>query len=246
MIKVSALAKRFNTDTVLKGVSFEVPAGGLAAVLGPSGCGKSTLLRCLIGLEAFDLGTVEVGAVVLRGGAVGRARADEVRALRQQMGLVFQSLELFPHLTALQNCVLPQVEVRKTPPAQAAEKARALLEQLGLKDRVDAFPEHLSGGQRQRVAIARALAMEPRVLLYDEPTSALDPSFKREVVQAIQRVKETGVTQVVVTHDVQLARSTAEQIFILDQGRIVESGAANQVLDHPQHECTVRLLSSGP
>jgi ABC-type polar amino acid transport system ATPase subunit len=156
---------------------------------------------------------------------------------------VFQSFELFPHLTALQNCVLAPVQVKKQPLAVAERRARDLLCQLGLEHRLDAFPEQLSGGQKQRVAIARALAMEPRVLLYDEPTSALDPSMKHEVVQSLKRVDAAGVTQVVVTHDLQLARSV-EHVCVLDHGVVIESGAPDVVLKTPAHESTRALLSS--
>ena len=223
MIRVEGVRKRFPgaTDDTLQGVSFTLEEGRLAAILGPSGSGKSTLLRCIVGLERPDSGSIHLGG---------------------QAGLVFQSFELFPHLTALDNCTLAPQRVAKRPRAEAEARARKLLEELGLGQRLDAYPEMLSGGQRQRVAIARALAMEPAVLLYDEPTSALDPSLRREVVETLRRVGSLGMTQVVVTHDVQLARA-AEMVLVLDHGHLVEQGPPAQVLDAPRHEATRRLLA---
>jgi ABC-type polar amino acid transport system ATPase subunit len=229
----------------LRGLSFELEQGTLAAVLGASGAGKSTLLRCVVGLETFEKGTIDVEGSVVKGTSECTA-AERVRMLaeaRLKLGLVFQSFELFPHLTALENCTLAPVRVRGVSETAAAEKARALLDQLGLAEHATRFPEQLSGGQRQRVAIARALAMEPRVLLYDEPTSALDPSMKGEVLSALKRVDATGVTQVVVTHDVQLARAM-EQVCVLDAGVVVEAGAPEQVLGSPAHESTRKLLGA--
>ncbi|MFZ5444813.1 MAG: amino acid ABC transporter ATP-binding protein [Myxococcota bacterium] len=234
-----------NPKPTLAGLSFELPAGTLTALLGRSGAGKSTMLRCIMGLEPFERGTIEVDGVVVRGtlecGPAERRRA--IAESRQRLGLVFQAFELFPHLTALQNCTLAPVQVKKEPLALAEQRARELLCQLGLEHRLDAYPEQLSGGQKQRVAIARALAMEPRVLLYDEPTSALDPSMKNEVLQSLKRVDAAGVTQVVVTHDLQLAHSM-EHVCVLDHGVVIESGAPEVVLKTPAHESTRALLAS--
>jgi ABC-type polar amino acid transport system ATPase subunit len=236
MIKVDALTKthRGATSPVLRGVTFDVGASALGAVLGMSGAGKSTLLRCIVGLETFDGGTIGLGEETISAG--------KSAALLGRVGLVFQSIELFPHLSVVENCMLAPVRVRNRPRAEAADRALALLAELGLADKANEFPDYLSGGQRQRVAIARALAMEPRVLLYDEPTSALDPSLKREVADTLRRVRGTGVTQIVVTHDVWLAREAADAIFILDAGKIVESGAPAKVLDSPTEEATKKLL----
>jgi len=201
------------------GVSFEVAAGTLATVAGASGAGKTTLLRCLAGLEPFRRGTIELPTVrVVANGAPADRRAHE--RLRGHVGIVFQSLELFPHLTALENCVLAPMRAGRVIRADAEQRARALFEQLGLADKVDAFPARLSGGQRQRVAIARALAMEPSVLLYDEPTSALDPSLRAEVVETLRRVRATGVAQLVVTHDATLADGLADARFTLADGTL--------------------------
>jgi ABC-type polar amino acid transport system ATPase subunit len=223
VIRVQELRKHFAGAPVatLAGVNLEVERSRLAAILGPSGSGKSTLLRCIVGLERPDAGEITLGG---------------------RVGLVFQSFELFPHLTALQNCALAPRRVRGLPRAEAERIARERLEALGLGPKVDAYPDMLSGGQRQRVAIARALAMEPALLLYDEPTSALDPSLRREVADVLRRVGTIGTTQIVVTHDVSLARA-ADVVFVLDHGRIVEQGAPSQVLSSPAHESTRALLS---
>lgn len=236
-VHVRKLKKTFPgaTAPVLSQVSFDVGSGRIAAILGKSGAGKSTLLRCLVGLEPFDEGTVLIDGVPLDG-------AHDRR--HHRVGMVFQNFELFPHLTVLQNCVLAPLKVRR----ESMEKARArvleLLSRLGLADKADAFPDHLSGGQKQRVAIVRALAMEPGVLLYDEPTSALDASFKAEMKAALRQVGATGITQVVVTHDVQFASEVSECVFVLDEGKIVEEGESAKVFAAPAHESTRALLSS--
>jgi ABC-type polar amino acid transport system ATPase subunit len=223
MIHVRGLRKRFPgaPSPALEEVTFALQEGTLAAVLGPSGSGKSTLLRCLVGLERPDAGEVQLGGTA---------------------GLVFQSFELFPHLTALQNCALAPRRVKGLPQAEAEARGRALLARLGLEAKADAYPDHLSGGQRQRVAIARALAMDPAVLLYDEPTSALDPSLRREVAATLRQVAETGVTQLAVTHDVRLARG-CDVVLVLAHGRVVESGPPARVLDAPEHPATRALLA---
>ncbi len=246
-LKVDMLVRRYPgaAEATLKELSFDLPAGTLVALLGRSGAGKSTLLRCVMGLEPFERGTVEVdGAKVQGTEEVSPAvRERQLRAVRQRLGLVFQSFELFPHLTALENCTLAPVKVKGLTRAKAEDKARELLAQLGLADKAGSFPEQLSGGQKQRVAMARALAMEPSVLLYDEPTSALDPSLKAEVLQTLHRVDATGVTQVVVTHDLQLAKG-AEHVFVLDHGQVIESGPPGKVLTAPEHDSTRKLLAS--
>jgi ABC-type polar amino acid transport system ATPase subunit len=224
LIKVEELGKSYRGGVVLDGVSFEVRAGGTAAVLGPSGSGKSTLLRCLVGLEAFDRGTITVDGASVRGldRVSARVQLGEQTSLRGKIGLVFQSFELFPHLSVLDNCTLAPERVQKRRRDEATAAATKILAQLGLDGKCAAFPDHLSGGQRQRVAIARALMMGPRVLLYDEPTSALDPSLKQEVRDTIRAIGATGVTQIVVTHDVALARDLTERVFLLERGRLGE------------------------
>jgi ABC-type polar amino acid transport system ATPase subunit len=246
-LKVDNLIRQYpgNPEPTLRGLSFSLEKGTLTALLGRSGAGKSTMLRCVMGLEPFEHGTVEVDGVKVQGtlDCTPRQRAEALHEARGRLGLVFQQWELFPHLSVLDNCTLAPVQVKREPLAKALERARGLLVQLGLEHRIDAWPEQLSGGQKQRVAIARALCMEPRVLLYDEPTSALDPSLKAEVLQTLKRVDQTGVTQVVVTHDMQLARGV-ELVCVLDQGRVVESGTPDKVLVAPEHDSTRALLKA--
>ena len=246
-LTVTKLVRQYpgNPRPTLDGMSFDLPAGTLTALLGRSGAGKSTMLRCVMGLEPFERGAIDIDGVVVRGTleCSPAERKAALAAAREKLGLVFQSHELFPHLTALDNCTLAPMHVRKEARASAEKRARELLVQLGLEQRLDAFPEQLSGGQRQRVAIARALVMEPRVLLYDEPTSALDPSMKNEVVQVLKAVDARGVTQVVVTHDLQLAKAV-EYVCVLDHGQVIESGAPGEVLANPAHESTRALLAA--
>jgi ABC-type polar amino acid transport system ATPase subunit len=242
-IRVVDLAKSYpgSARAALAGVSFELDAGQLATVVGRSGVGKSTLLRCLAGLEAFDRGSIEVDGV--RAEASGeRSKIRDTSGLLGRVGLVFQSFELFPHLTVLENCTLAPCQVLRLPRGEAEARASELLKLLGLGDKLAAHPVRLSGGERQRAAIARALAMDPRVLCYDEPTSALDPSLRREVRRTFERVRETGVTQVVVTHDVALAREAADVVLVLDRGSIAESGPPGRVLSSPEHDATRALL----
>jgi len=224
-IVVSELGKRHpgSAAPALRGLSLHVPAGKVAAVIGKSGAGTSTLLRCLVGLDPFDAGAIEIDGTTVAAGSDGRGLLGKV-------GLVFQSLELFPHLSVLDNCTLAPVIARRRARPEAERRALELLTELDLADKASAFPEALSGGQRQRVAIARALAVEPRVLLYDEPTSALDPSLKQEVSRSIRRVAARGITQIVVTHDLDVARDAADIVFVLEAGRVQRSGPPNEVL----------------
>jgi ABC-type polar amino acid transport system ATPase subunit len=242
-IRVIDLEKRYPgaAEPALAGLSFELDSGKLGAIVGRSGVGKSTLLRCLVGLESFDRGSIEVGGLRTAGGAPS-ARPDGP-GLLGRVGLVFQSFELFPHLSVLDNCTLAPRLVQKTQRGEAEARASELLKLLGLHDRINAYPVRLSGGERQRAAIARALAMQPRVLCYDEPTSALDPSLRREVRRTLERVRETGVTQVVVTHEVALARDVADVVFVIDRGRIAESGEPARVFTSPQHAATRALVT---
>jgi ABC-type polar amino acid transport system ATPase subunit len=225
MIKVTDLEKRYDgaRAQALAGVSLQVAKGSVASVLGKSGAGKTTLLRCLVGLDPFDGGSIEID------GTTVRARAD-IRALLGKVGLVFQSFELFPHLSVLDNCTLAPVRARGKTQAAAERHALELLGELGLADKAREFPEALSGGQRQRVAIARALAVEPRVLLYDEPTSALDPSLKQEVTRSVRKVAGTGVTQILVTHDLDVAREASDIVFVLEAGKVARSGPPGEII----------------
>lgn len=244
-IRVNDLEKRHpgSGAPALRGLSMEVQSGQVASVLGRSGAGKTTLLRCLVGLDPFDAGTIEVDGVVFGAAGGARAQREALAALAGRVGLVFQSFELFPHLSVLDNCTLAPIKVRRTARDVAEARARELLADLGLEDKAKAFPEALSGGQKQRVAIARALAMEPRVLLYDEPTSALDPSLKQEVGRTLRRVAQTGITQIMVTHDIAIAKEASDIVFVLDAGRVAESGAPGVVLGTPSHEATRALLA---
>ena len=227
----------------LRGLSMDIAGGKVAAVLGRSGAGKTTLLRCLVGLDAFDRGSIEIDGVVIKGGGTERERRASNALLAGKIGLVFQSFELFPHLSVLDNCTLAPMTVKGEHRSLSEARARRLLEQLGLGDKEKAFPEALSGGQKQRVAIARALSMEPRVLLYDEPTSALDPSLKQEVARTLRTIAETGITQVIVTHDIPVAREASDLIFVLDKGRVAQHGSPTEVFGSPNHPATAALLS---
>ena len=238
-VRIIELEKRYAGAPLpaLSGLSLAVPPGKVAAVVGRSGAGKTTLLRCLVGLEAFDQGAVEIAGVRIEAAMAARGQ------LTGKVGLVFQAFELFPHLTVLQNCTLAPMRVKGISRAEASTRAEKLLAQLDLHGKSSAYPEALSGGERQRVAIARALCMQPQVLLYDEPTSALDPSLKHEVGRTLRRVAESGVTQLVVTHDLRVAREAADLVFVLEGGRVAEWGPPAQLFDSPQTDATRALLA---
>jgi polar amino acid transport system ATP-binding protein len=225
MIRVRGLAKSYGARAVLGGLDAEVHAGECVAVTGPSGCGKSTLLRCMNGLEPFDGGTIEIAGHTLSAGGPGdRTGMSALRSLREHVGMIFQDLHLFPHLTALENVALAPRVVARAGATQTAERARALLGRVGLADRAAAYPHELSGGQRQRVAIARALAMPLRVLLLDEPTSALDPGMRDEVRELLRAlVRESSLTMVVVTHEMRFAEELADRIWVMRAGRLEAS-----------------------
>ncbi len=233
MIRAESIEKRYGTTgpMVLSGVSFEVPQGKLCAILGGSGAGKSTLLRILVGLESFWAGTLTIDDVTVKGESA--APLAEVRAaiarLHGMVGLVFQSFELFPHLSVLANCVLAPRLVKQVDRATAEQTAHGHLESLGLSAFADKFPEQLSGGQRQRVAIARALCMAPKLLCYDEPTSALDPALRKEVEAMLRRIGQGGMTQIVVTHDHDLARG-CDWVIKLDKGKVAAAGPPADVV----------------
>ena len=236
MIKVESIHKRFHDQEVLKGVSVNVEAGQVVCLIGPSGSGKSTLLRCINGLEMHDAGTITVD-----GNAVD-ARSKHIHDLRMQVGMVFQRFNLWPHRTALENVCEGPVFVKKEGRVQAREKARHLLDKVGLGHRMDAYPSELSGGQQQRVAIARALAMEPKAILFDEPTSALDPELVGEVLNVMRQLAYDGMTMIVVTHEMSFAREVADRVCFLYDGTICEGGAAADLLERPQHPRTRDFL----
>ena len=223
MVKIEALTKSFGVHTLFKNLTLEFPPGKLTAVMGPSGCGKSTLLRCINFLELFDSGRISIGDLSV-GWDSSEALTAEKRGTLQKMrlktGMVFQSFNLFPHLTVLENVTLAPIQVKKMKPADAAALGRTILERVGLGEKGDAYPSKLSGGQQQRVAIARSLAMQPEVMLYDEPTSQLDPRLVDEVFNVMRELDSEGMTQIVVTHHVQFARDAAEGVLAFEEGQV--------------------------
>jgi polar amino acid transport system ATP-binding protein len=247
MVKAEGVHKRFGRLEVLKGVSLEVAPGEVMCLLGPSGSGKSTLLRCINHLEKIDSGRLSVDGELVGYRQVGdklhELRESEVAQKRAQIGMVFQHFNLFPHMTALENVTCAPVRVKGDARERAETRGRELLGQVGLADKVDAYPSQLSGGQQQRVAIARALAMEPKLMLFDEPTSALDPELVGDVLAAMQQLAREGMTMVVVTHEMGFAREVADTVVFMDAGVVVESGAPAEVLGNPQHERTRAFLS---
>jgi polar amino acid transport system ATP-binding protein len=246
IIEIQGLKKSFQGNPVLRGVDLIVEASQLTVLIGPSGCGKSTLLRCLNGLEIFDEGCIRVcGLSLQRDPAHPRADGEYHRIthqLRAVTGMVFQSFNLFPHMTALENVARPPTIVQGVPREEARATARRLLEKVGLKDKSEHYPAQLSGGQQQRAAIARALAMRPKVLLYDEPTSALDPALVDEVLEVMKELDSEGITQVVVTHEMRFARDVAEKIVFLSEGRVVEEGDPAKIFTDPADPRTRQFL----
>jgi polar amino acid transport system ATP-binding protein/general L-amino acid transport system ATP-binding protein len=228
IIEIQGVHKTYGAFKALDGIDLSVEEGEVVVVIGPSGSGKSTLIRCVNQLEAHDCGTIRV-----HGLEAGRGK--DLARLRTEAGMVFQSFNLFPHMSVLRNVALAPVRVRGLTWAEANQRARTLLIRVGLEAQIDKFPNQLSGGQQQRVGIARALAMEPKVLLFDEPTSALDPEMVGEVLDVIQHLARTGVTLVIVTHEMGFARRVADRVVFMDAGRIVESGPPAALFDSPSH-----------
>ncbi|WP_433651347.1 amino acid ABC transporter ATP-binding protein [Micromonospora zamorensis] len=236
-IEIRDLHKSFGPLEVLKGIDFEVGQGEVVCVVGPSGSGKSTLLRCVDLLEEPTAGRIWVNGVEMTDPDV------EVDAVRRGIGMVFQSFNLFPHLTVLNNLTIAQRRVLKRGRAEAERVARANLERVGLTDKADVFPAQLSGGQQQRAAIARSLSMEPKVMLFDEPTSALDPELVGDVLTVMRKLAEDGMTMMVVTHEMAFARDVADRVVFMDGGVVVEQGPPQEVLGAPKHERTRAFLS---
>lgn len=237
MIKTVNLRKSFGDKEVLKGINEEIKEGEVVVVIGPSGSGKSTFLRCLNLLETPTSGEVIFDNMVIN---QPKVNIDEIRT---KMGMVFQSFNLFPHLTVLDNITIGPTEINKKSPAEAKEIAMGLLTSMGLADKAEAYPKSLSGGQKQRIAIARALAMQPKVMLFDEPTSALDPEMVGEVLQVMKKLAQNGMTMVVVTHEMGFAREVGDRVIFMDDGMVVEKGTPEEIFDHPQNERTQNFLS---
>ena len=241
-IEVSKLVKQFNGQTVLQGIDLEVASGEVVAIIGPSGSGKTTLLRCINLLETPDSGTIQVGTIRIDAAEGMNRQKEQVRQLRQQVGFVFQSFNLFPHRSVLENIIEGPTIVKREPKAEAIARARQLLDKVGLHGKEDSYPRRLSGGQQQRVAIARALAMQPEVILFDEPTSALDPEWVGEVLSTIRALAAEKRTMVIVTHEMSFARDVADRAIFMDQGRIVEQGPAKELFANPRQPRTRQFL----
>ncbi|MGY5356788.1 L-cystine ABC transporter ATP-binding protein TcyN [Cronobacter dublinensis] len=241
-IEVKNLVKQFHGQTVLHGIDLEVQTGEVVAIIGPSGSGKTTLLRSINLLEQPESGTVRVGDILIDTAKSAREQRGLVRALRQQVGFVFQSFNLFPHRTVLENIIEGPVIVKGEPKAEATARARELLAKVGLSGKENSYPKRLSGGQQQRVAIARALAMRPEVILFDEPTSALDPELVGEVLNTIRQLAQEKRTMVIVTHEMSFARDVADRAIFMDQGKIVEQGEAKSLFANPKQPRTRQFL----
>jgi polar amino acid transport system ATP-binding protein len=236
MIELKDVHKSFGANEVLKGITGSVEKGEVVCIIGPSGSGKSTILRCINGLESY-----EAGDILVEGLRVDR-NAPSITAIRTRVSMVFQRFNLFPHRTALENVIEGPIYVKKEPREAAVARGHALLTQVGLAEKANAYPPQLSGGQQQRVAIARALAMQPHAILFDEPTSALDPELVGEVLTVMRKLAQDGMTMVVVTHEMGFAKDVADRVLFLDGGVIVEQGPAKAVLNQPQNARTQDFL----
>ena len=237
MIRIHNLTKSFGDNQVLKGISTEIADGEVVVVIGPSGSGKSTFLRCLNRLEEAD------GGEIIFEGVDVNDKKTEIEKVREDMGMVFQSFNLFPHKTVMENITMAPVLVKGMDQKAAEAKAEKLLDRVGLLDKKDSYPSQLSGGQKQRIAIVRALAMEPQVMLFDEPTSALDPEMVGEVLDVMQQLAKDGMTMVVVTHEMGFAREVGDRILFLDEGYLLEEGTPEEVFGHPKEARTQEFLN---
>jgi polar amino acid transport system ATP-binding protein len=247
MVNAEGVHKRFGANEVLKGINLTVNRGEVMCLLGPSGSGKSTFLRCINHLEKINSGRLSVDGELVGyregNGKLYELHERDVAQKRQAIGMVFQQFNLFPHMTALENVMLAPVQVLKRRRNECDTRARELLERVGLSDKCDAHPLSLSGGQQQRVAIARALAMDPKLMLFDEPTSALDPELVGDVLDVMRDLAKSGMTMIVVTHEIGFAREVADTVVFMDAGVVVESGPPAEVLGAPKHERTKLFLS---
>ncbi|TGA97877.1 amino acid ABC transporter ATP-binding protein [Sporolactobacillus shoreae] len=237
MIQVENLKKSFGENEVLKNINVSVEKQEVVVVIGPSGSGKSTLLRCINQLES-----ITSGHILIEGADISDKKAN-INKIRQDVGMVFQQFNLFPHMTVLENIILAPMKVKKIARDQAKEKAIELLKKVGLEEKADAYPDSLSGGQKQRIAIARALAMEPKMMLFDEPTSALDPEMVGDVLDVMKRLAKDGMTMVVVTHEMGFAREVGDRVIFMDGGYIVEENEPHELFSNPQEERTKAFLS---
>ena len=248
MIRLEHVCKSFGHLQVLRDVSINIEKGEVVCIIGPSGAGKSTLLRCINHLEGIDSGTIYLEDEPVyrysKGGKVVVDSERRIEELRSEVGMVFQSFNLFPHLTALENVMLAPVHVRKEPREGARKRGEVLLAKVGLSDKIDAYPHELSGGQQQRVAIARSLAMQPKAMLFDEVTSALDPELIGEVLRVMRQLAAEGMTMIVVTHEMAFARDVADRVLFMADGVVVEEGTPEQIFKAPRHERTRQFLQS--
>ncbi len=247
MVRAESVHKSFGSLEVLKGIDLAVRPGEVSVVIGPSGSGKSTFLRCINHLEKINAGRIWVDGELIgyreRGGRLHELREKEVAAQRRSIGMVFQRFNLFPHMTVLENIQEAPCRVNGVPRAQSRERAMALLERVGLADKARGYPGQLSGGQQQRVAIARALAMQPKLMLFDEPTSALDPELVGEVLDVMKDLARSGMTMIVVTHEIGFAREVGDSLIFMDGGVVVEAGDPREVLANPKHARTQGFLA---
>jgi ABC-type polar amino acid transport system ATPase subunit len=230
LVQLDGVRKSFGDNLVLDGIDLEVERGAAIVIAGPSGSGKSTILRCVNGLESIDEGTIHFDGQPVN--STGR----EIYAIRAQIGMVFQQFNLFPHMSVLENVTLAPQEVEEASREEARDRARRLLERVGIPEKANDYPADLSGGQQQRVAIARALAVEPKLMLFDEPTSALDPEMIREVLDVMRDLAREGMTMIVVTHEMGFAREVCDRIVFIDDGRIVEQGSPDEFFNHTTSE----------
>lgn len=248
MVRALSVRKRFGSNEVLKGITLNVNAGEVLCLLGPSGSGKSTFLRCINHLETIDGGRIYVGDELIgyrqAGDVLHELHPNEIAKQRRSIGMVFQRFNLFPHLTALENVIEAPIGVTGLTKTQATARGLELLAKVGLADRANHYPSELSGGQQQRVAIARALAMDPALMLFDEPTSALDPELVGDVLDVMRDLAKSGMTMIVVTHEIGFAREVADTVVFMDQGVVVEAGTPQEVLDNPKHDRTRAFLRS--
>lgn len=236
VLEIRNLVKKFDGHIILNDLDMNVQEGEIVVILGPSGCGKSTLLRCINGLEEIQSGSVRIQGKEISG------TKENAGLLRQKVGMVFQSYDLFPHLSVLGNIMLSPVKVQKRKKDEVKEEALELLKKVGLADKADSYPRQLSGGQKQRVAIVRALILHPEILLFDEVTAALDPEMVREVLDVILSLAKQGKTMLIVTHEMQFAKAVADRIVFIDEGKIMEEGTAKEFFEHPQTERAKKFL----